>query len=329
MPRFLDGYQTTLGSRMPTNKISDALNVALIKEDLIRSSLDVKKKDSVSPVFLTGLGESEETIPLFSHPYYVLTRHGVKLLVTDMRLCINKQVYDGSLPSLKMAISRPVEYAFSRTRSILNLEWIAGDVESMKTNLYFATMMFGRWVSDALFKAYALDARDQQIIAIVCAYYYQALFSDAIEHDEETLQKWGIHTIKVTHADSAVVQEIFKKMPVMKDLSSLCEGIRLSTENVRLRDLNQLSLLNLLKNTFYGDNAKEIIAIATEHPPTWMTIVYAALSQRTYRTSTVYKIAERVGKRGIDDEYIKAVNGIISENTLTNGHVALASAGLI
>jgi len=249
-------------------------------------------------------------------------------MVTDMRLYLRKRIFDGTLTSLSAAISSQVEYNFARSRAILNIEWLEGDVEALKINLYFSTMMFGRWMADILARAYALNPMDQLIIAITASYYYQSLFTDETDYDEETLQKWQIHTSKVTAADAKTVNKVFEKMPMMKGVDTFVEGVKATTDNIRLKDLNVLTLLTLLKNSWYGTNSKDIIAVATEHPPTWMAIIHAALEERSYRQSLIYKIAERVGKRGIADDYVKQYHKILSDYNITSTHSTLAVEGL-
>lgn len=329
MPKFKDGFQTTLGLRINTSKIHEALTESLIRDNLLASSLDVKNYGEVHPVFVTSLQNAEDHIPLFAHPYYFKTRDDKEILATDMRLYMRKKVFDGTLATLPAAIISQVEYGFTRSRTILNLEWLQGDVDALKLNLSFSTTMFGRWIADVLSKNFVLDGRDQIIIAIASTYYYQALFSDEETYDEETLHKWQIHTTKATNADAKLVKEVFSKMPVIKSIASLIEAIKVSTDNVRLKELNIVTLLTLLKNSWYGINSKEIIVVATEHPPTWMAVVYAALSEKTFRSSLIYKIAERVGKRGLADDYQKQFHKVLSEYSITNAHIAMASAGLL
>lgn len=328
MPKFLDGYKTTLGSRINTTKIHEALIESIVKDNLIASSLDLRNLGSIRPIFVTALHDSENNIPLFSHPYYFKTHEGKEILATDMRLYLKKKVFDGTLAGLSKSIISQVEYSFMRHRAILNLEWLQGDVDALKLNLYFSTAMFGKWIADVIAKAYAIDARDQIVVAIASTYYYQALFTDNDSYDEDTLHKWQIHTCKALNTDSRFVKEVFSKMPKIVGIQSLIDCIQLSTDNVRLKDLSLVSLLTLLKNSWYGINSKEIIAIAIEHPPTWMAIIYAALSEKTFKSSLIYKIAERVGKRGIADNYIKQFHKTVADYNITPTHVALASHGL-
>ena len=329
MPKFKDAYQTTLGSRISTDKIQDAIAESLVRDNLLAVSLDLKNTGDVRPIFITSLHDSEENIKLFAHPYYFKSRDGTEILATDMRLYFKKRMFDGTLASLPSSILSLVEYNFTRSRVIFNLEWLEGDVQGLKNSYYFATAMFGRWIADILSRAYALDARDQIIIAIAASYYYQALFTDDTSFDEETLHKWQIHTTKCFNVEATLVKQVFSKMPKITGAESLVEAIRFSTENVRLKDLSIVSLLTNLKNSWYGNNSKEIIAVAVEHPPTWMAIVYAAMHDRSYRSTLVSKISERVGKRGVSEEYIQNCHKLIAEYSISENHRLLAAARLV
>lgn len=329
MPKFLDGYSTTLGSRVNTDKLKIALNESIVKDNQLASSLDLKKIYSVHPVFITALQDSEEKIGLFAHPFYFTTHKGEKVLATDMRLYLRKKIYNGYLSSLPAAVSNKVDFDFAHSRAALNLEWIEGDVESLKTELWFSTAMFARWISDVMTKAYALNPGDQIIIGIVASYYYQALFTDETNRDDDTLQKWIIHTSKATnYSDKPFIEEIFRKMPPITGFQSLIDGIRIATDNVRLDNNNMLTMLTLLKNSWYGTNAVEIIKVAIEHPPTWMAMVNAALSERSFRQSQIYKISERVGKRGVSEEYTRHYNSVVGRYYINEAHQELVNAGL-
>jgi hypothetical protein len=329
MPKFADGYQTTLGKRTNTLKLSDALNVSLIQDNLLTSSLDVKKLGVIYPVFITPLQDSEEKIPLFTHPFYFQTRDGKQVIATDMRMVMNGKIYNGSLSTLANSVRSKVEFDFARSRAILNMYWLEQDVESLKTRLWFSTAMFARTISDVLNRGFALDPRDQQIVSIVACYYYQSLFSDQTNYDEDTIQKWQIHTSKCTSADKDMIMEIFAKMPPMTSIQSMVDGLRIATENVRLNNLNLVNLLNLMRNIWLGINAKDIITIAVEHPPTWMAVVYAALNERTFRKTNIYQIAERIGRGSKAEDYLTQYNAVLADYEISETGRLLGMEGIV
>ena len=64
-----------------------------------------------------------------------------------------------------------------------------------------------------------------------------------------------------------------------------------------LAEFNLAMLLTLIRNTWYWNNAKDVIATALEYPPAWIAIVYAAMTEKTYKNSPVYKLIEIQAKR--------------------------------
>jgi len=61
-----------------------------------------------------------------------------------------------------------------------------------------------------------------------------------------------------------------------------------------------------------GANGKELITLSLEHPPTWISLVYAAITQRTFKRNYVTTVVERLSKRGNGDAFVKALEGKIN-----------------
>jgi hypothetical protein len=87
-------------------------------------------------------------------------------------------------------------------------------------------------------------------------------------------------------------------------------------ENVRLAKFNSAILLSVMANSWYGTNAKEIISISLEHPPTWIALVYTALSEKTFKSSAIFKAADRLGKRGVADQFMMAYTSLVKNHSL-------------
>ena len=59
-------------------------------------------------------------------------------------------------------------------------------------------------------------------------------------------------------------------------------------------------------NTWFGANAKEILAVALEHPPTWLSLVYIALKERSYKNTSLAKIALRYALNKGGNDFIRS-----------------------
>lgn len=323
MPFFDDSYRTTAGAVNHTQKLETVLRESFIKEGNNFTSLNVENTGDYRPGFITGYRESEMEIPLFTHPIMIKNIGGVNYLVTDLRYYIRKNNEGASSASSDMvdqSVKNRTEYNFAKTRAILNLVWLNHGVDEIKNTLSFAGTVFSTWIAEAISKAYALDYSDQLKIQVLASFYYQSLFIDNRLIDEDTRQKMAIHTIKATRADAKFVFSVFDQIEAIDTILDFCEYVKKITENIRLERFNFAMLLTIIRNSWYGINSKEIVSVSLEHPPTWIAIVYTALTEKTYKSSMIYRIAERHGKHGISDSFMKAFTGLVQ--------VRLTHAGL-
>lgn len=304
MTIFKDSYQTTIGSAFVTSPIEHAINKSIVSESNYLRELQVISNGDYKPFFVTGLLNSEAEIPLFTHPITIKSHRGELFLCTDLRLYVNKSNDSYSTGELKPSVKNITEFNFAKSRGILNLIWLNEGPNIIKNNLSFAGVVFSAWLSEVIAKTNALDFKDQTIISIIASFYYQTLFTNQQEIDEDFKQKMSVHTIKATRAPAELVFQVFDKIEKMENINDFCKAVATIPENIRLKDFNIVMLLSLIRNSWYGTNAKEIISVALEHPPTWNAIIYAALSERTFKSSSIYKLAERFGKRGVSDEFI-------------------------
>lgn len=312
MSIFSDSYQTTVGSVFVTKQIETAIKESIIKDHLDRVNLNVVNDGKFVPIFITGSLPSEAEIPLFTHPITIFNFQHKNYLCTDLRLYVRK---DTAIDNIESGVKNLTEFNFVKSRTILNLLWLEGEVGQIKNSLAFASVVFSAWLTEAIAKYYALDFKDQTTLSIVTSFYYQTLFTNEKVFDDEAKQKMAHHTIKTTGAAAEYVLAIFDKIEHMQDINDYCENVVRILESNRLADLNLAILLTILRNSWYGTNSKDIISVAIEHPPTWSAIVYTALTEKTYKSSTIYRIAERFGKRGRSDEFVKNYISLVKNQT--------------
>jgi hypothetical protein len=295
-------YDTTVGKIFNMSKIELALKEALITGMLGNKKLGVEESDGRVAVFVTG-ENSESHIPPFIHPYLIQNFKSKDYLVTDVRAFrASTQDYQTDR-EFELGVKNTVEYALMKSRAALNLMWLSSDVARIRARFSFACSVFAAWLSQSIAKAYALDFNDQVRLMALSVYYYHTLFQTESKLSDQALEVAVVHTIKATKLPAADVYALFEKIEGMPDIDAFCEEAKKVVENVRLHDFNHAMLLTLVKNSWYGTNSKEWLSVALEHPPTWLAIVYATLTERTYKSSSLYKIVEMQGKRGNADEF--------------------------
>lgn len=303
-------YQTTMGSIVVLDSIVKAIKVSFIKDGINKVNLGVKPLPHIEMVFITGLHPSEADIPLFTHPLEV-EYNGKTYLCTDMRLFVNNMLGRTTLADLNNNIKNRVEFNFFKTRSILTLAWLNKGQSHIRNGLGFSASVYSALVSQLISRAYGLDYGDQLLIQIVACYFYYSLFFDDELIKQDLIDSWVIHTAQITKTDTALIGDTFQKITKCNSMATFCDAVKEVCKNNRLHDLNVPVLLTLVKSTWFGANAKEVMSVALEHPPTWISMVYTALQERSYKNSNIYQYAERLGKRGLAEEFIRSYSDIV------------------
>lgn len=303
MPYRKTSYDTTMGAITDLKKLDLALKEALITGNLCNRKLGVEKIDQQTAVFVIGGSADEASIPPFIHPYLIQNFKGQNYLVTDLRSFRTTAQTYMSDREFEASIKNKTEYGLVKSRAVLNLLWLNDDVTGIRARFSFAGSVFAAWLSQAISKAYALDFQDQINIMAVSLYYYHCLFTTETRLTGSALETAVIHTIKVTKLPAKDIYAIFESIGEINTIEDYCAEVKKVIENVRLRDFNLAMLLTLVRNSWYGNNSKDMISVALEHPPTWIAIVYTTLTERTYKSSALYKLIELQGKRGNSDEF--------------------------
>lgn len=302
MTTFQTSYKTTAGLVTSNNNLEHALKEALISSQLSKRNFGIAPIGQVKAVFIAGIDATDSSVPAFIHPYLIQSKEQ-QYLVSDIRAFKNSTSQYINEQEFEAAIRNKAEYYLTKNRTALELEWIAGDKEQLRTRFSFAGTVYSAWISQAISKAYGLDFQDQKTIQAIALYYYHSLFSEEAKLSGRSLEIAIIHTIKITKLSDKEVHEIFDAIPDLKNANDLTVAIRDGVKNVRLKDFNLGMLLTLVKNSWYGNNAKDLISVSLEHPPTWITIVATALTEKTYKASPIYRLIESQNRQGAAQEF--------------------------
>lgn len=292
------GYKTTVGMMSPTRNLDEAIKKALITTNLAERNFGVRSLNNIHPIFVSGIDSEESHIPAFIHPYLIENFKGNNYLVTDIRSFKNSANTYESEHEFEENVRNKAEYALCKNRAVLELQWLAGQQSQIRKNFSFAVNVFSAWISQAISKSYGLDIHDQYRIMAVAIYYYNTLFVQENVLDSETLEIAVIHTIKATKLPEKEIREIFNSVPKLNDANDLPLAIEQVVQNIRLKNFNLAILLTLIANTWYGNNAKDLIAVSLEYPPVWISIVFAAMTERSYKSSQIYRIIEAQSRSG-------------------------------
>lgn len=304
MPYYKTSYDTTMGQISVLKKLDQSLREALVTGDLQGRRLGVEKVDQRNAVFVIGGSTYETSVQPFIHPYLIQNFKDQDFLVTDLRLFRTSSQDWLSDKEFEAGVRNKTEYMLAKSRAVLNLLWLdSSQVSRLRARFSFAGSVFAAWLSQAISKTYALDFQEQMRIMAVSMYYYYSLFTTENRLEGDALETAVVHTIKATKFPATDIYALFESMGEINGIEDYCVEVQKAIQNVRLRDFNLPMLMTLIRNSWYGTNAKDMLSVALEHPPTWIGIVFTTLTERTYKASALYKLIEMQAKRGNADEF--------------------------
>lgn len=303
MSLFKTPYSTTVGSGLHTKDISLHLRQVLVSDNTISSYSSGNNETQPLLRQITGADPSHATVPVFSHPFEVIGLDKKSYIFIDYRPFV--RIDNSNQWEHKVIIKNQVEYNFAKARLLMSKIWMTQSTNSISGLGSLPLGVFSSWVSEAITHRFALDMGDQARIAILAAYYYQTLFF--VEEMDDNVKTMFIgNIVRLLKMPADLVFKTLEGVDNFTNIKSFCDVVKTQLNNSRLDDFNEGILITILRGTWFGTAAGEILAIALEHPPTWVSLVYTSLSERTFKNSNIAKTSERYAKGGAGDVFMKS-----------------------
>lgn len=249
----------------------------------------------LTPVVLYGLTDTEKEITPFNHPLISLEN---KWIALDLRSIVSvtkdKENYE---------IRNTSEYELAIERFILTGMWYTGK-QDMLYGYKLPHIAFGNWLSENLTRKFGLDLTAQMHLKILSLIYYSKLFSDEFTNEDYTKL---VIRLKDEIIVPKLVDEVYSKIEKLDDIDDFCRECYNVTGNIRLKNFDYNVLINIINNNWFGLNGKELVMLSLEHPPTWISLCYAAITQRSFNKNFIGNIVDKLNKRGRGEEFIRAL----------------------
>lgn len=283
MSVYTSAYDTTACSGHVIDSIRDALELAYGMGEL-RPDPDLL--DSKKVVIVRGGPYQDQNILSFAHPIVFHTRHGYVVAV-DARPYGRYEAAQG-----EFHVRDKWNYHAQVLRGALQELWVNDERELVRTFSNFPMKIFANWVGEMVAKRLAMEFGDQARLSILSGVMYQSLFIDDLAPAKDPVVL-GQQVVRATGMKADQVMDVVDHYPRVDSVEDFCRGSQVVTENVRTKALNASIVLQLAGAYWYGANARETIAVALEHPPTWIALLWHALADRGMRNSGLTKILDR------------------------------------
>jgi hypothetical protein len=247
---------------------------------------------------LQGGAAEVDHVPTFQHPFVLVDGKPVPghppatYVVIDVRPFGKWDKHQH-----QYAVRNKTEYGFMRLRGLLTQAWIENPA-SLNTLTGLPMKMYASWISEKVAQKFALDPREQGLLQVLAAFHYASLFTDEKHLSQSEIHRIATMIKTATGMEGQMILNVLERFQApLHSIDEFCKVASEVTESIRLKDFNVGFLFDLLGGTFYVANQKEIIAVALEHPPTWIAMLAVAADDRSYKNTYITKLLERLDRR--------------------------------
>lgn len=256
---------------------------------------------------LIGGGPASLVIPAFAHPLLVNDPHS-----HESRIVVDVRSYGEVDPHQKTFKLRVrTEYDFQCLRGNLNTVWVRENPRVLSRISSMPLALFAGWLAENLAKHYALNPKEQVAVQVLAGAFYLSNFMDETPFDQMGRTQFVLSLTQGLKLSPTLVQPITDQLEQpIASVDEFCKRLQEATESVRFQGFNPGLLIPLLGGTWFGVN-REVIGVALEHPPTWIAMVVAAATDRTYKNTDLHRRIERLDRHDKGQLMVRAVQALV------------------
>lgn len=281
-------YETTQGKLYQVERIANQIKRAQI--DLPLPEVETPGGNIIKNLLFITPSEEHSDVNSFTQ-YLNLGTDQEPRLVLDGRPYMRYETRTGTY-----RLTAENDYMFQCVRGALTLRAMADGPSVFRRLGDVPVITFVRWLTLALSQRFNLDAATQIRMSVVLAFYYFGMIDDEIATDAEARVEIANVVTRVTRVDLRTVMEISDSIKSLKTMDDLAKTLSEDIGTIRMGTLKYADIFTLIASSFMGINYRENAGISLEHLPSFIAMVYCALTDRSYRKSTISKRAETAGR---------------------------------
>lgn len=302
MSIFRTAYETTSCREFRMERTVAAVEQA-------RAYGDLASEKSPNLRFVQGGSSASDSVPGFAHPLLVVDSSKHEYIAVDVR---NYGVFNKMTNSFD--VRNIFEYDMQKLRAGLNWIWVSQSPNILRDISPIPMAVFASWISETVASRVMLDPQEQLTLQILSGFFYSCLFveRDHTLTDQDKFKMAGA-IARSTNIQAEAILNVIEELPQIQDVKMFCEFAKQVVGSVRLEDFNAGVLYGMLGKTWFGTHASETVAVALEHPPTWLSILYAAYNSRTFKHARITEIAQIQNKRDAGPAFVRSLVKLVHD----------------
>jgi len=233
-------------------------------------------------------------IPPFAHPIEFEAVGGKTYTAIDVRpfATMRKSVEDPHM------IRNRGEYSLAASRALLQQAWLAKAYDDIRNISTMSGAIFARWLPESIARQFGLDPSVQLDLSIITAYYYFCLYEPSPVAAVHERSRFITQTARAVNTNYDRVEQLLTDVPHIATLRDYCDMVKGKGLSVRLERFEPAIVMQLVAGSWYGNQSREVVGVALEYPPTFMSLVHAAITDRGYFKTRLAEMINRNFNKG-------------------------------
>lgn len=294
MTILASAYQTSACSHHVIKKTQQSVIDAFVRGSL------AELREQVYAVLPSEYDATVLDIPVFNYPL-IVQESGVSRSVIDARTLVALQ------PNGSLRARRADELMAKVILAQLALDWADGEYARLLNFNAMPLGVFANWLGEVIAKRFHLNPLAQMQVGILAAVLYTSNFREGTTPSAQEAASIVNYISKATGYKASDVIPVLESYNHIGDIEEFCECARNYTQDIHLRDLNASTLLSVVGGYWYGNAGREIIAVALEYPPVWLSLVFQAITDRSFKKAGLSDVVLRNTYRKDHESFVRAL----------------------
>lgn len=151
-------------------------------------------------------------------------------------------------------------------------------------------------------------------ISILTAIYWLQVFSDydILEDSDRTL-------VQLSRFCNYPPQEISSVMGAISKINTIedfAKSLFPATGNTRLQKVTMQTFFEMVRNCWFGTDAREMVGVSLEHPPTFLAMIYTVLVSRNFKRTMFHQRVNDIRDRTLRVSLEDAIRRLVHSSSL-------------
>ena len=309
----INPYNTTFGAFINTKKHVEALVMFCINTDDRNLNYEYPC-DEIKLMFITGKNQLEKDLPLWDYPLIFRDNKNNEVVACDLRKYVKPT--SETVVNLSDIVRSKDGFEFVVMNALITCDIANGDYGKFRTIEKTVAGGFAAWISTAVAGALSLTPTEKVYMEIACQHFIYVLLT----HGDIAPSDISMIVNKISNAKlsiplrakdiAEIVNRLNHNVSTLEDLSDNFK-IVVGVNKAVMIDTN--SIINIIANNWFGPGGTDTALIAIEHIPTWISMLYAATSNKSYRKSRIATMIDMAKNRLKIQDFVKYIEIYMSE----------------